>query len=64
MHETQADDTQRVYARVAGVLYLLNSVAVVFGQVAPARIRGSGDFAQTAQRVLASEHLYRGALTR
>lgn len=55
-------DTQRAYARLAGAMYLLNYVTSVFGYLAPARIRGTGDFADRAQRVLDAEPLYRGAL--
>jgi hypothetical protein len=63
MHEHSPDRTQRVYARVAGVAYLANYATSVFGVMMPSWIRGSGDFAERAQRVVASEHLYRTALT-
>lgn len=62
MDEAPADRPQRVYARVAGFMFLLNYALVLFGQLTPAWIRGSGDLAETARRVLAREHLYRGAL--
>lgn len=54
---------QRTAARVAGLAYLVNYITSVFGVVMPSRIRGSGDFAEKAARVLAAEHLYRTALT-
>src|SRR5215213_6727819 len=57
------DDTQRSYARLAGFAYLLNYATSVFGYLTPTRIRGSGEFAERAQRVLDSEALYRTALT-
>jgi hypothetical protein len=62
MHDHPIDDTQRMYARLAGSMYLFNYVTAVFGAVAPSRIMGSGDFAERVQRILASEHLYRAAL--
>lgn len=63
MHDTPIDGTQRFYARLAGFMYLLNYAASVFGSLTPDRIRGSGDFAEQARRVVASEFLYRTALT-
>ena len=62
MNASPIDSTQRKYARLAGVMYLLNYATSVFGALAPARITGSGDFADRARRVIASEHLYRTAL--
>jgi hypothetical protein len=44
-------------------MYLLNYATSVFGALAPASIRGSGDFGERAARVVASELLYRTALT-
>ncbi|HMG11867.1 MAG TPA: DUF4386 domain-containing protein [Gemmatimonadaceae bacterium] len=63
LHDTQIDSTQRSYARLAGLMYLLNYATSVFGALAPSSIRGSGDFAEQARRVLASQFLYRTALT-
>jgi hypothetical protein len=62
MEEARAGAEQRVYARIAGVLYLVNYGLVMIGLIVPSRIRGSADFAETARRILGSEHLYRGAL--
>ena len=63
MHDTPIDNTQRFYARLAGFMYLLNYASSVFGSVIPESIKGSGNFAEKARRVLASEFLYRTALT-
>jgi hypothetical protein len=63
MHDTPIDSTQRFYARLAGFMYLLNYATSVFGSLTPERITGSGDFAEKARRVVASEFLYRTALT-
>jgi hypothetical protein len=59
----EPDSAQRTYARLAGVMFLLNYAVNVFGVVTPSRIKGAGDFAEVARRVIASEHLYRAALT-
>jgi len=50
-------------ARLAGFLFLWLIVTGVTGMVMTSRIAGSGTFAEKAQRVVASEHLYRLALT-
>lgn len=63
MHESPIDNTQRFYARLAGFMYLLNYATSVFGAIAPTTIRGTGSFAEQSQRILASELLYRTALT-
>lgn len=63
MHAGTIDNTQRFYARLAGFMYLFNYVTSVFGAVAPSSIRGSGDFEERAARVIASQLLYRTALT-
>ena len=63
MQEFAIDKSQRFYARLAGFMYLANYAAAVFGALMPARIRGSGDFATTARRVLESETFYRATLT-
>jgi hypothetical protein len=44
-------------------MFLFNYAFSVFGTLTPAKIKGAGDFAERAQRALASEHLYRAALT-
>ncbi|MDQ6689319.1 MAG: DUF4386 domain-containing protein [Gemmatimonadota bacterium] len=63
MHDTPIDNAQRFYARLAGFMYLVNYAASVFGSLAPASIRGSGDFTEQARRTIASVQLYRTALT-
>jgi hypothetical protein len=62
MQNSSTDRTQLIYARLAGFMYLSNYLTSMFGVLAPSSIVGSGDFAQKAQRVLASEQLYRTAL--
>jgi hypothetical protein len=59
---SNSDNTQFIYARLAGFMYFFNDVTSVFGVLAPSSITGSGDFMQKTQRVLASEQLYRTAL--
>jgi hypothetical protein len=64
--ETQGnpiDDTQRFYAKLAGFMYLLNYATSVFGAIAPGVIRGTGTLAEQSQRIIASQGLYRTALT-
>lgn len=63
MAEAPSERTRRTYARVAGFCYLLQMVAFVVGEVGTSMIRGSGDVVEVAGRVLASEHLYRAALS-
>ena len=55
--------TQRVYARVAGFLYLWLIITGLAGTLTISHIVGSGTFAESAKRVVASEHLYRVALS-
>jgi hypothetical protein len=55
--------TQRIYARVAGFLFLWLIVTGLAGPLTISHIVGSGTFAETAKRVVASEHLYRVALS-
>lgn len=63
MDERSTDRTQRLYARLAGFMILFNYMVNVFGVLTPSRIKGVGNFAEKAERVLASEYLYRTALT-
>jgi hypothetical protein len=55
--------TQRRYARLAGFLFLWLIITGLAGMIAISRIVGSGDFAEKARRVAASEHWYRLALS-
>ena len=54
--------TQRAYARLAGFLFLWLIITGLTGLFISSRIVGSGTFAETAQKVAVSEHLYRLAL--
>src|SRR5436189_890150 len=57
------EKTQRIYARLAGLLFLWLIITGVAGLFVGSHIRGSGTFTETAKRVVASEHLYRFALS-
>ena len=61
--DRSTERTQRTYARVAGFVFLWLIITGVVGMLTISHIAGSGDFAATAQRVVASEHLYRLALS-
>ena len=50
---------QRRYAWLAGFLFLWLIITGLTGMMLNARIAGSGTFAETAQRITASERLYR-----
>lgn len=63
MEDSSTERTQRIYARVAGFLYLWLIIAGLAGTLTISHIVGSGTFAETAKRVAASEHLYRVALS-
>ncbi len=62
MEYSPAERTQRIYARVAGFLFLWLIVTGVAGMLIGSHVAGSGTFAETANRVVASEHLYRASL--
>lgn len=62
MNEYPPDGTQRAYARLAGFLFLFVMAAFMAGELITSTIRGSGDIAEVARRVLASELLYRVGL--
>jgi hypothetical protein len=63
MEDSSTERTQRTYARVAGFLYLWLIITGLAGTLIISHIVGSGTFAETAKRVVASEHLYRVALS-
>jgi len=63
MEGSSTERTQRIYARVAGFLYLWLIITGLAGTLTISHIVGSGTFAETAKRVVASEHLYRVALS-
>ncbi len=54
--------TQRIYARLAGFLFLWLIITGLAGMLTISHIVGSGSLAEKASRVVASEHLYRVAL--
>ncbi len=57
--ELSAQDTQRAYARAAGLFYLLVLAFDIAGLVITSSIDGGGGFAASAGRVGASEVVYR-----
>ena len=63
MEDRSRERTQRRYARIAGFVYLWLIITDGAGLLTISHIVGSGTFAETAKRVLASEHLYRLALS-
>jgi hypothetical protein len=63
MEDSSKERTQRICARVAGFLFLWLIITGLAGALTTSRIVGSGTFAETAKRVVASERLYRVALS-
>jgi hypothetical protein len=63
MEDSSAERTQRIYARVAGFLFLWLIITGLAGALTISHVVGSGTFAETAKRVVASERLYRVALS-
>ncbi len=61
--DTSEERTQRIYARLAGFLFLWLILTGLAGALTVSHIAGSGTFAETAKRVAASERLYRAALS-
>jgi Domain of unknown function (DUF4386) len=59
---SSTERTQRLYARLAGFLFLWLIITGLAGLFIISHIVGTGTFAETAKRVVASEHLYRLAL--
>jgi hypothetical protein len=62
IEDSSLERTQRICARVAGFLFLWLIATGVVGLLVQSHIAGSGTFAETAKRVVASERLYRVAL--
>jgi len=61
--DSELQDGQKVYARVAGILFL-GAIVLAFGCGALlSKIAGDGSFAETASRIAASERMYRVALS-
>jgi voltage-gated potassium channel Kch len=58
-----AEKTQRIYARLVGILFLWLIINVVAGAFIFPSIPVGGIFAEIAERIRASEHLIRLGLT-
>ena len=63
MEDSSTARTQRIYARIAGFLYLWLIITGLAGALTISHIVGSGTFTETAKRVVASERWYRVALS-
>jgi len=63
MEDSPTERTQRIYARLAGFLFLWLIITGLAGTLMISHIVGSGTFAENAKRAVASEHLYRVALS-
>jgi hypothetical protein len=61
--DAAAYNTQRRYARLAGLLFLAEIILAFGSGFILDRIAGNGTFAETANRIAASEHLYRAGLS-
>jgi len=57
--DSGAQNSQRAYARAAGLFYLLVLAFDIAGLVITSSIEGGGDFGQTARNIVASQGLYR-----
>jgi hypothetical protein len=62
MRNILVEHSQVAYARLAGFVYLLLIVLFMGGTILASHVTGKGDFASTSANILASAHLYRGAL--
>lgn len=63
MSLAEPDNTQRVYARLAGFLFLWEIILVLISGLILSHVEGTGTLAETSHRIAASEHLYRAALS-
>jgi Domain of unknown function (DUF4386) len=63
MENSSAERTQRICARVAGLLFIWLIATDLAGLLTVSHIVGSGTFAETAERVVASKHTYGIALS-
>jgi Domain of unknown function (DUF4386) len=63
MTSSDIEQSQIRYARLAGFLFLWLIITGLAGALTISHIVGSGTFAETAKRVVASERLYRVALS-
>lgn len=63
LEPAQAGQVQRIWALLAGCLFLAVIVIAFAGGSLLSHIAGSGTFAETAARIARSPHLYRSALS-
>ena len=63
IESAEADNTQRIYARLAGFLFLWEVILALGSGFVLSHIAGSGTFAETTKRIAAWEHSYRAALS-
>src|SRR5713226_144371 len=63
MTSADVEKSQMRYARLAGFMFLWLIITGLAGALTVSHIVGSGTFAETATRVVSSEHLYRLALS-
>lgn len=59
MAERMAENSQRAYARFAGLMYFLVLGFDIAGVLIVSSIAGNGNFVETSHRIMASETLYR-----
>jgi hypothetical protein len=63
IEDAEADKTQRIYARLAGFLFLGAIIVAFAAGFILSHIAGTATFAETAKRIAAWERLYRVALS-
>jgi hypothetical protein len=63
MASSESDKSQIRWARLAGFMYLFVDLAYTLGLLIANRLQVPGNFAETARRIVASETLYRIALS-
>ncbi len=63
IENAEAYKPQRTYAKLAGILFLGVIITALGGSFIASYIAGSGTFRETAMRIVASERLYRMALS-
>jgi hypothetical protein len=59
MIERTAEDSQRAYARFAGLMFLVVLGFDIAGLIITSTVSGGGSFVETSHRIMASELLYR-----
>ena len=63
MASSETEKSQNQYARLAGFMFLFVIVVDLLGLFITARVAGSGNFAETAHKIVASEMLFRIGLS-